>query len=188
MRSSGHLHSTTIALVFIFIINTSITLLEGSLFLIGALLLDGDFYISKKIFKIENHRNFPTHSVFLYLILLPLTLLIHSILFWLFAGCFFHLFFDIFDWGLPIIPEKIVTPHLLQVPANKEEQYFFQTYFSNKFIYGIEILFFIGFIVSLFLLKLELVLLALVMELFVVLEFLFQYSKLKKPSQSTHGQ
>ena len=141
MRPSGHLQSTTIALVFLFSFNSSLTVLEGALFLLGSLFLDVDYIISKNIFKIDNHRNFITHSVLFYLFLILLTILTHSYFFWLFAGSLFHLFFDIFDWGLPLHPYRFFTPHLIDDPVNKKEKYFFKNYFENKIIYSLELLF-----------------------------------------------
>lgn len=183
MRPSGHLHSTSIALAIFFTINNSFTVLEGVLFLSGALLLDGDFFVSKFLFHINNHRNFITHSVVFYIILIFLTYVTHSLLIWLFLGAFYHLCFDIFDWGIPLVPFKtntFVTPHLLQVPAQLDEVYFFKTYFGNNTIKIVEIVLFLGFIISFLLLPLELDLLLLLIEWLVFSEFLFQYRKVQR--------
>lgn len=174
MRTSGHLHSTTIALVFILHFNTSVTVFEGLLFLIGSIFLDGDYIIAKMVFKVENHRNFITHSTIFYFVLIFFTILLHSFLFWLFAGSLFHLVFDVFDWGLPLLPNRFFTPHLLEVPVNKKEIYFFQAYFENKIILSLELLFLVGFIFSLFFLNYQIVAFAIFLEICVIGEFLFQ--------------
>ena len=185
MRPSGHLHSTAIALAIFFTLNQSFTVFEGFLFLSGALLLDGDFFVSKFLFHVANHRNFITHSVVFYLILIFLSFVSHSVFIWLFLGALYHLCFDIFDWGIPLVPFKtstFVTPHLLQVPAQLDEINFFRTYFSNNIIKLVEIALVLGFIISLLLVPLELVILLLLLEALVVSEFLFQYRKVQRQS------
>jgi len=178
LRASGHLHSTTTFVMILFQFNTSLTVLEGALFLIGAMLLDGDFFVSKFFFKIPNHRNFITHAPLLYVILLPLTYLVNPILVWLTCGAIFHLLFDVFDWGLPLKPTTMVTPHILQVPPITEEKYFFKAYYSNKNILFIEGTLLLCFILSLLVLQKELVYFALFIELFVISENIYQYSKI----------
>ena len=183
MRPSGHLHSTSIGLAFLFTVIHSFTIINGVLFLSGSLLLDGDFFVSKKIFNIPNHREFITHAIVLYIMLSIVCYIIHLDLIWLFLGAFYHLCFDLFDWGLPILPFKIttyVTPHLLTIPSNLDEIYFFKTYFSNKAILISELMLIIGFICSLFFLPIEMITLIIVIELLVIIEFMFQYTRLKR--------
>lgn len=180
MRPSGHLHNTSIALAFLFTLFHNFSILEGVLFLSGSLLLDGDFFISKKLFKIANHREFLTHSVLFYIILIILCLITHFVLFWLFLGALYHLFFDLLDWGLPLIPFRhntYFTPHLLEVPTKLDEVYFFKTYFNNKIIFISELLFLLGFIVSLAFLPVDFIILLLLIEILVISEFTFQFRK-----------
>ncbi len=182
MRPSGHLHTTTIALAFLFSFLHNFSLFEGVLFLLGSLLLDGDFFVSKKIFKIVNHREFITHSFLFYFGLIILCLMSHIILLWVFLGALYHLLFDLFDWGLPIIPFKhntYFTPHLLKVPSNLEEVFFFKTYFSNKIISLAEIVFLVGFVLSLPLIPVDFIILLLLIEILVLSEFTFQFRKIK---------
>ena len=182
MRPSGHVHSTTIALALLFGFMHSFTQLQGFLFLLGSLLLDNDYHISKRIFKQANHRDFITHSILFYLILIPLCFLGHLEIIWLFIGAFFHLSFDLLDWGLPLLPFRpntYITPHLLTVPSQIDEIYFFKTYFGNKIILLVEIVLFIGLILSLAFLPLNLLILVLMVETLVLAEFLFQLTKSK---------
>ena len=185
MRPSGHLHSTSIGLAFLFTLFHSFTLINGVFFLSGSLLLDGDFFVSKKFFNIANHRDFITHSILLYVVLIIVCYIGNLDLIWLFLGSFYHLCFDLFDWGLPILPFKIityVTPHLLTIPSNLDEIYFFKTYFSNKQILASEIILAIGFICSLVFLPVEMIALIIVIELLVIIEFVFQFTRLRSVS------
>lgn len=182
MRPSGHLHSTTIALAIIYQFIPSFSILEGVLFFSGVMLLDGDFIVSRKLFHIQNHRLFITHSILLYIILIILSFSTHVILFWLFLGAFYHLCFDVFDWGIPLIPfqtETYFTPHLLQVPPQLDEIYFFKTYFSNKTINLLESVLLVGCIGSLFFLPIPLMVLVVLVEVLVIAEFLFHYRNLQ---------
>ena len=182
MRPSGHAHATTIALALLYFFISNFNLLEAILFLSGSLLLDGDFVVTKIIFKMKNHRDFITHSYLIYLILIILSYIFHLIFIWLFLGALYHLCFDVFDWGLPILPfnpDLYVTPHLLIVPSQLEEVYFFKTYFRNKFIYFLEIFLFLGFIVSILFLPLILIVLVSAIEIMILAEFLFQFTKSK---------
>ena len=180
MRPSGHIHSAVITTFIIFKLNPSVDILSGACFIIGVMLLDADFILALSNLGPDNHREFISHNIFLYIILVPFAFLVNNYLFWLIFGCLFHLLFDLFDWGLPLRPTTFVTPHILQVPENKQESYFFKTYFSNRLIQGFEIIMFSGFFIATLLLNNELVYLIAFIEFFVVLEFLYQLIQAKK--------
>lgn len=181
MRPSGHLHSTVIALALLYHFIPSFSLLEGALFLAGAVLLDGDFIVSKKFFHMGNHRMFLTHSMPFFVILILISLFTHFILLWLFLGALYHLSFDIFDWGIPIVPfqaDTFFTPHILQVPPRSDEKYFFQAYFGNNIIKLLEIVLLVGFIGSIFFLPVDIFVVVVGLEGLVISEFIVNYRNL----------
>lgn len=180
MRSTAHLHSATIALLFIYHLNSQVDTLIGVFFLFGVMGLDADFILAKIVFKIQNHRDFITHNIFVYLILLPIAYSFNPYLFWLILGAIYHLLFDLFDWGLPLKPTSIVTPHILIVPESKEEVYFFKTYFNNIVIRFVEIVLFSGFLATLLQFDNVLIYFILVIELVVLAEFFYQIFRLKQ--------
>ena len=186
MRPSAHFHSAISMLGLIYIFNPSFSIFYSTLFIIGCLAIDLDFLWSLVSNSSSNHRLYITHYPLLYVLLLLLSYLLNlDYLIFLFAGALYHLFFDWFDWGLPIIPfmsEKYMTPHLLHIPEGRKmnsESDFFKLYFNNKFIRNLEIILLAGFLLAFIYLPDELKIIVIIIEVLIVMEFGINLKKVK---------
>lgn len=154
MRPTGHLNSTTIALGIFNYFNSNLDIILSFVFLLGAIIIDFDYFL-KKIFIETNHRRYFTHYLpfWISLSIIIIQLQIYVFLYFILGICF-HILFDWFDWGLPMIPHKrnsSLTPHLLKIPnlnLNKNELLFYRIYWNSKAIIIIEMLLLIGSLIS----------------------------------------
>ena len=184
MRPTGHIHSASIALALLLVYNDHISLTNMILFLCGSILVDIDIIFSYVSPSRKNHRKFLTHYPPIYLILILVFVFLEiSSLVWFIGGVLFHLCFDWFDWGLPYVPlypNAKLTPHLLTEPVHvNDEMYFFEEYWSNKIILILEAILFLGFICSIFILPLNIILVIVVIDIFLTFEIVLHLSKLR---------
>lgn len=178
MRPTGHLSASTIFIGFIYYFNPSTNITLVLAFLFGSLVIDID-YTFRFVLEEENHRTYFSHYLPFWLSLILIFSLFQVRLGIFFtAGAIFHLLFDWFDWGLPMVPHthnSPLTPHLLKKP-NKimPESYYFSQYWKNPIIIGLEIALLIFAILTLFFVPFELVLIILLFGFVTYGEFLFR--------------
>lgn len=127
------------AIVVSWILGLSFDPIGWFLYFGGAVLLDGDYLLSKKM-SMRNHRLFPTHTPATYLILSPLMLLFH--LYPFFLGVAIHLSLDFFDYGLRLNPfsKRLYGLGLVKEPEDPQLSSFLGAYFHNKVVQCSEIL------------------------------------------------
>ena len=128
MRPTGHFSTSIIAIGILYYCNLILNPIYLFMFLIGNISIDFDI-IFTQILKEKNHRRYLTHYLPFWVLISIIAYFVNLLIFFFSIGICYHLLFDWFDWGLPIIPHKQnspLTPHLLKGhDKNLPESYFF---------------------------------------------------------------
>ena len=150
MYPSAHFASGIFVVAILLWFNIISTPLLMLVILIGVVIPDLDFLLSKKA-PDKNHRRLLTHTPIFWVTFLLLDFfLLHTVLiFWFSLAALIHIFLDVLDWGVMlgypvsnklcnhILSEEKIdfsSNHFMRIQCN-----FLSVYFKNKYILGIEI-------------------------------------------------